>query len=439
MAANDLDLSKISQAIKNSDTLPLQGEVTRVVGLTVEAQGPGAKIGDLCLIRSGDQEIECEVVGFNDGKILLMPLGDLQNVAPGDKVITSGQNLSVSVGPGLVGRVLDGLGRPMDGKGSIENLNGKYPMENTPPSPLDRTRIEEPIQTGIRAIDGVLTIGKGQRIGFFSGSGVGKSTLLGMIARNTSASVNVIGLIGERGREVREFIEKDLGEEGLQRSVVVVATSDQPALVRIKGAMTATAISEYFRDCGHDVMMMMDSLTRFATAKREVGLATGEPPATRGFPPSVFALLPKVLERSGTSEKGTVTGLYTVLVDGDDMDEPVSDTVRGVLDGHIVLSRKLAMQNHYPAIDVLQSVSRVMVDIADSEHQKAAAKLNSALAAYDEAKDLIEIGAYQKGSNPKVDWAIELIDDLNDFLCQEITDAANFDETVERLKEFLQK
>ncbi|ACB84977.1 flagellar protein export ATPase FliI [Natranaerobius thermophilus] len=437
MATDGVDLDKLSQTIRNSNTLPLQGEVTRVVGLTVEARGPGAKIGDLCLIRSDDQEIECEVVGFNDGKILLMPLGNLNNVAPGNKVITSRENLSVPVGPGLVGRVLDGLGRPMDGKGPLTNTKCRYPMENTPPAPLDRSRIQKPIQTGIKAIDGVLTIGKGQRMGIFSGSGVGKSTLLGMIARNTSASVNVIGLIGERGREVREFIEKDLGEEGLQRSVIVVATSDQPALLRIKGAMTATAIAEYFRDCGNDVMLMMDSVTRFATAKREVGLATGEPPATRGFPPSVFAMLPQLLERSGTSDKGSVTGLYTVLVDGDDMDEPVSDTVRGVLDGHIVLSRKLAMQNHYPAIDILQSISRVMVDITDTQHQKAAAKISSALAAYEEARDLIEIGAYKKGSNPKVDWAMELIDDLNEFLRQEITEKTTLDETINKLKKFL--
>ncbi len=433
------EFEQIFAAIDHSDPMPLQGEVTRVIGLTVEAKGPSAKIGDLCLIRNGHQEIECEVVGFNEDKILLMPLGELTQVAPGDVVITSGKTLSTKVGPGLVGRILDGLGRPMDGRGPLHNVSGRYPMENSPPAPLERTRITEPIQTGIKAIDGLLTIGKGQRMGIFSGSGVGKSTLLGMIARNTSATVKVIGLIGERGREVREFIEKDLGEEGLKNSVLVVATSDQPALLRIKGALTATAIAEYYRDCGYDVMFMMDSITRFATAKREVGLATGEPPATRGFPPSVFAFLPRMLERSGTSQHGSITGLYTVLVDGDDMDEPVSDTVRGVLDGHIILSRRLAMQNHYPAIDVLQSVSRVMVDIAEEEHQKAASKVNSALAAYEEARDLIEIGAYQEGSNPKVDWALQLINDLNQFLRQDITEKSNFNKTIKQLKSFLNR
>ncbi|OWZ84311.1 flagellar protein export ATPase FliI [Natranaerobius trueperi] len=434
-----MDLSKIFRAVDECDTKPLQGEVSRVVGLTVEACGPSAKIGDLCIIRSKNHEIECEVVGFNEDKILLMPLGELTYVAPGDKVVTSGKSMSVSVGPGLIGRVIDGLGRPIDGKGPLKNIDTKYDMEKSPPAPMQRSRIKEPIQTGVKAIDGVLTLGKGQRMGIFAGSGVGKSTLLGMIAQNTSASVNVIGLIGERGREVREFIEKDLGEEGLKNSVVIVATSDQPALLRLKGALTTTAVAEYFRDCGNDVMLMMDSLTRFATAKREVGLATGEPPATRGYPPSVFAILPKLLERSGTSEKGTITGLYTVLVDGDDMDEPVSDTVRGVLDGHIILSRKLAMQNHYPAIDILQSISRVMVDIVDEKHQQAAHKLNSALAAYEEARDLIEIGAYQEGSNPKVDWALKLINELNDFLQQQIHEKSDFDKTVKKLKKFLKE
>jgi flagellum-specific ATP synthase len=358
-----------------------------------------------------------------------MPVGELAGISPGSEIIATGQKLQVEVGQSLLGRVLNGLGQPMDGKDPLFTGN-YYPLNASPPNPLTRKRIEVPLAMGIRAIDGLLTCGRGQRIGIFAGSGVGKSTLLGMIARNTEADVNVIGLIGERGREVRDFLERDLGEEGLARSVVVVATSDQPALVRIKGAMVATAVAEYFRDQGKDVMLMMDSVTRFAIAQREVGLAVGEPPTTRGYTPSVFALLPKLLERSGTAEKGSITGLYTVLVEGDDMNEPIADAVRGILDGHIVLSRNLAHLNHYPAIDVLASVSRLMSELGSKEHKDAAGKLRSSLAIYHNNEDLINIGAYASGSNPQIDSAISMIQPINGFLRQGVYEKAPFGDTV---------
>jgi flagellum-specific ATP synthase len=347
-------------------------------------------------------------------------------------VIAAQRLLKVTVGRQLLGRILDGVGNPIDGKGPlISNL--QYPLTSIPPNPLSRRRISEKLSVGVRAIDGLLTMGKGQRIGIMAGSGVGKSTLLGMIARNTNADISVIALVGERGREVREFIERDLGEEGLKRSVVVVATSDQPALVRIKGAMTATAIAEYFRDQGLDVILMMDSVTRFAMAQREVGLTIGEPPATRGYTPSVFAMLPKLLERAGTGEQGSITGIYTVLVDGDDMNEPIADAVRSILDGHVVLSRQIAAQNHYPAIDILNSVSRVMLEIAETRHYQAAQKLRSAMATYREAEDLINIGAYVSGSNPEIDRAIAVIDSIKKFLRQEVYERNSLDNTVEEL------
>jgi flagellum-specific ATP synthase len=333
-----------------------------------------------------------------------MPLGEMGGIGPGSRVEATGQSLRVNVDENLLGRVLDGLGNVIDGKGGAA-CRMSYPVENTPPNPLTRKKISEVLPIGVKCIDGLLTIGRGQRIGIFAGSGVGKSTLMGMIARNTKADINVIGLIGERGREVREFIENDLKEEGLKRSVVIVATSDQPALVRLKAAQLATAVAEYFRDQGNDVMLLMDSLTRFAMAQREVGLAIGEPPVTRGYTPSVFAVMPKLLERSGTSDVGSITGMYTVLVDGDDMNEPVTDTVRGILDGHIVLSRNLANKNHYPAIDILASISRLMSEIADSDHKKAAGRARDLLAIYRDSEDLINIGAYVKGSNPKLDDA----------------------------------
>jgi flagellum-specific ATP synthase len=430
-----IDFSKFSSVIRNTSLIKQNGKVTQVVGLVVESKGPAAQIGELCHIHISRNElpVAAEVVGFKDTRVLLMPLGDMSGIKPGSEVTATGKSLSVNVSDALLGRVIDGIGNPIDGKGPIFSLKD-YPLHNTPSDPLTRKRINEHLPLGVRAIDGTLTVGRGQRIGIFAGSGVGKSTLLGMIARNTEADVNVIGLIGERGREVRDFIEKDLGEEGLKRSVVVVATSDKPALIRLKGAFAATAIAEYFRDCGRDVMLMMDSVTRFAMAQREVGLAIGEPPATRGYTPSVFALLPKLLERSGTSDTGTITGLYTVLVEADDMNEPIADAVRGILDGHIVLSRRLAAQNHYPAIDVLQSVSRVMPDIVEKHHKTAAGQLRDSLATYREAEDLINIGAYVSGSNPRIDYAIDHINVINDFLKQSVDENERFDSVVSKLE-----
>ncbi len=396
------------------------GEVTKVIGLTIEANGPRARLGEICRVFTDPaQSIPAEVVGFRDQRLILMPLGDMRGVGPGSLVQATRQLLTVEAGRSLLGRIVDGLGRPMDNKGSL-NGDTSYPLHNQPPDPLERQRIRDSLSVGVRAIDGLLTCGKGQRIGIFSGSGVGKSTLLGMMARNTAADVNVIALIGERGREVREFVERDLGPEGLARSVVVVATSDQPALIRLKGAHTATAVAEYFRDQGLDVLFMMDSVTRFAAAQREIGLAIGEPPATRGYPPSVFALLPKLLERTGPGKDGTITAFYTVLVEGDDMNEPIADTVRGILDGHIVLTRQLADRGHYPAIDVLASVSRVMPEVVPREHQQSAAKVREVLATFREMEDLINIGAYRTGSNARVDRAIRLMEPINGFLRQDV-------------------
>lgn len=435
-----VDFAKYMFALEKVEPIKSNGKVTQVLGLTIESNGPGVNLGELCYIypNTKDQKIMAEVVGFKKNKILLMPLGELKGIGPGCEVVACGKSFSIGVGPQLLGRVLDGLGNPIDGLGQL-NFNSEYPVNNSPPNPLQRKRINEPLAFGVKAIDGAITCGKGQRVGIFSGSGIGKSTLLGMIARNTSADINVIALVGERGREVREFLEKDLGPEGLQRSVVIVATSDQPALVRLKAAMVATTIAEYFRDQSKDVMLMMDSVTRFAMAQREVGLAIGEPPATRGYTPSVFALLPKLLERSGTSLKGTITGLYTVLVEGDDHNEPIADAVRGILDGHIVLSRELAIQNHYPPIDVLASVSRVINDITVPDHLEAISCLKNILATYREAKDLIDIGAYATGSNEKIDYAIEMINQVNDFLKQEIDGKYIYYETIEQLKNLVQK
>lgn len=411
------------------------GEVTQIIGLTIEANGPRANIGEICRIFAGSRQgIPAEVVGFQDQRLILMPLGDIAGVGPGSMVQATGHQLKVEVGPSLLGRILDGLGKPMDGKGSLQGST-TYSLDNRPPEPLERQRIREPLSVGVRAIDGLLSCGKGQRIGIFSGSGVGKSTLLGMMARNTSADINVIALVGERGREVREFIERDLGTEGLARSVVVVATSDQPALIRLKGAYTATAIAEYFRDQGHDVLLMMDSITRFAVAQREVGLAVGEPPATRGYPPSVFAILPRLLERTGPGKNGTITAFYTVLVEGDDMNEPVADTVRGILDGHIVLTRKLADRGHYPAIDILASVSRVMPEVVTREHQQVAGHVKEMLAAFQEMEDLINIGAYRSGSNPRVDRAIALMEPIRNFLQQDVSEGTAWDTALAGLLE----
>lgn len=414
------------------------GKVTKVIGLTVEVKGVAAGVGEVCdIIVPGESEpVMAEVVGFQEDSTVLMPLGELRGLYPGCLVVPRGESLTVKVGNELLGKVLDGLGRPMN-SGDL-NVQQNFTVNNAPPDPLERKRINEVFTTGVRAIDALLTCGKGQRIGIFAGSGVGKSTLLGMMARFCSADLNVIALIGERGREVLEFIENDLGPEGLARSVVVAATSDQPALVRLKGAFVASAIAEYFRDRGQDVLLFMDSVTRFAMAQREVGLAIGEPPATRGYTPSVFSLLPKLLERSGTSRRGTITAFYTVLVEADDMNEPIADAVRGILDGHIVLSRDLAARNHYPAIDVLQSVSRLMNDLAGSEHKQLAARLRNLLATYKKSEDLINVGAYARGSNKAIDEAIKFYPKINQFLCQDVNEKSDFNKTIQDLM-FLRK
>lgn len=429
-----IDFEKYKQIVNNSKTLREVGHVIQIIGLVIEADGPVSSIGDLCHIFVNEKTppIWAEVVGFREDKILLMPLGSMEGLRPGNLVVNTGSEISVKVGPELCGRVLDGLGRPMDGLGEIRS-NTIYSTLGQEINPLTRKKIEEHLVMGIRSMDSFATVGKGQRLGIFAGSGVGKSTTLGMIARNTSADLNVIALIGERGREVREFIEYSLGEEGLKRSVVIVATSEQPSLVKIKAAFVATAIAEYFRDQGRDVLFMLDSVTRIAMAQREVGLAIGEPPATRGYTPSVFALMPKLLERTGTSDKGTITGLYTVLVEGDDFNEPVSDTVRGILDGHVILSRDLAHKNHYPAIDVLGSISRVMGVITSGEHRQAAGTIKDLMATYNKNADLINIGAYVIGSDKKIDKSIALIDEINNFLKQSVDEKTDFDETIQRL------
>ncbi|HEX3031767.1 MAG TPA: flagellar protein export ATPase FliI [Bacillota bacterium] len=430
-----VNLEKYHLALQQAEPIKNNGKVTQVIGLVIESTGPQARMGEICHIypANGENRVVVEVVGFKQNRVLLMPLGPLEGIGPGCEVVSTGKTMTVGVGPQFLGRVIDGLGNPMDGKGYIF-AETEYPVQASPPNPLLRQRIIQPLSLGVKAIDGMLTCGKGQRVGIFAGSGVGKSTLLGMIARNTAADINIIALVGERGREVREFIEKDLGEEGLRRSILVVATSDQPALVRLKAAFAATAMAEYFRNQGKDVMLMMDSVTRFAMAQREIGLAVGEPPATRGYTPSVFSVLPKLLERAGTSDKGTITALYTVLVDGDDHNEPVADAVRGILDGHIVLSRQLASQNHYPSIDILASISRVMIEVVDGEHKKLAGELRAILATYRDAKDLVDIGAYSRGSNPKIDYALDMIDEVNRFLCQDIEDNVSLEEAVSRLK-----
>ncbi|TKJ42227.1 flagellar protein export ATPase FliI [candidate division LCP-89 bacterium B3_LCP] len=411
------------------------GRISDIIGVVVTSIGPSVAVGEVCRITSPEGQITpAEVVGFRGNRVLLMPLGPIEGIAPGYLVTAEREPFRVPVGGGLLGRVLDGLGRPIDDKGPLI-AEGTRPASAMPPAPLERQRIKEPLVTGIRSIDALLTCGKGQRVGIFSAAGVGKSILLGMIARNTSAEVNVIGLIGERGREVREFIEKDLGEEGLKRSVVIAVTSDQPALIRIKGAHIATSIAEYFRDQGMDVMLLMDSVTRLAMAQREVGLAIGEPPTTRGYTPSVFAMLPKLMERAGASKKGSITGMYTILVEADDMNEPVSDAVRSILDGHIVLSRKLAARSHYPAVDVLESISRLMTDIIDDNHLTAARKILEHLAVYRDAEDLINIGAYVAGSNAKIDLALEKMDAIWSFLRQDISQKGDFNETLQSLRE----
>ncbi len=418
----------------------MNGKVTDIVGLVIVSIGPQATLGEICTIvdHDGREVSKAEVVGFKDGKVLSIALGQVENISPSCEIISTGKSFRIGIGEELLGRVIDGLGNPIDGKGEI-NYEKFRSVHSDPPNPLSRARISTPLQTGVRVIDGLLTVGNGQRVGIFAGSGVGKSVMLGMIARNTSADISVIVLVGERGREVREFIENDLGEEGLKRSVVVVATSDKPALMRIKAAFIGTTIAEYFRDQGKNVVLMMDSVTRFAMAQREIGLTIGEPPTTKGYTPSVFAILPKLLERAGTSEVGTITGFYTVLVDGDDMTEPIADAVRSILDGHIVLSRKIANKGQFPAVDPLQSVSRVMPQVVTSDHKKRAMAFNEVLSTYNEAEDLINIGAYVKGSNPAIDHALNKISDLRSFMKQDMFERADFNSTLERLNSIIEE
>ncbi len=429
---------KYKEALDTISVVKRIGRVSKIVGLTIESIGPTVEIGEVCDIYpiKSSKPIRAEVVGFKENSVFLMPLGDMSGIGAGSKVIATGEQLGISVGEELTGRVLDGLGNPIDGY-DIPSTSTKYSADNMPPNPLMRDRILDKLTLGVRALDGLITCGRGQRIGIFAGSGVGKSTLLGMIAKNTEADINVIALIGERGREVREFIENDLGEQGLKRSIVIVATSDQPALVRVKGAMLATSVAEYFRDQGKDVLLMMDSLTRFSMAQREIGLAVGEPPVTKGYPPSVFAILPKLLERAGNSEKGSITALYTVLVDGDDFNEPISDAVRGILDGHIVLSRKLAHLGHYPAIDILGSVSRVMPQIVDDEHMSAARMLREYLATYSKVEDLINIGAYVRGTDSVIDNAVDKYPKCIEFLRQQVHEQSSYDDTIMNLKQIV--
>ncbi len=440
MSLSDNYIDRYKKLISRTELLKINGKVSDVIGLVIVSIGPNVALGEVCTIvdKNGHEVCKSEVVGFKEGKVLSIALGEVHKISPACEIIATGKTFTIGVGKELLGRVIDGLGNPIDGKGEIF-CSSLRSIHNAPPNPLDRKRIAAPLQSGIRSIDGLLTMGRGQRMGIFAGSGVGKSVTLGMIARNTDADVNVICLIGERGREVREFIEKDLGEEGLKRSVVIAATSDKSALVRLKGAFIGTTIAEYFRDLGMDVVLMMDSVTRFAMAQREIGLTIGEPPTTKGYTPSVFALLPKLLERAGNLDNGSITGLYTVLVDGDDMNEPIADAVRSILDGHIVLSRKLANRGQYPAVDPLQSVSRVMPDIVSADHFERVMAFNEILATYKEAEDLINIGAYVKGSNPQIDHALSKINHLRSFLKQDINETAIFAESVSRLEQIIEK
>lgn len=429
--------AQLIEQIPNIPTFKKFGRVTRVVGLMIESRGPDSSIGDVCKIhvetsKNGHQIILAEVVGFKDEIVVLMPYTSLREISIGCLVEGTGAPLEIKVGPELIGKVLDSMGNPIDGTLLPKGLMS-VPTEQDPPNPLTRPPINERLEVGVKAIDGMLTVGNGQRVGIFAGSGVGKSTLLGMIARNTQADLNVIALVGERGREVREFIERDLGSEGLSRSIVVAATSDQPALMRIKGAFTATAIAEYFRNRGLNVMLMMDSVTRVAMAQREIGLATGEPPAQKGYTPSVFAILPKLLERTGTNEKGSITAFYTVLVDGDDMNEPIADTVRGILDGHIVLDRNLANKGQYPAINVLKSVSRLMNHVAEPAHKKAAERLRELYYTYDKSEDLINIGAYKRGTSKEIDEAIYYEPLITAYLKQGYLDKVTLEESMNEL------
>lgn len=432
-----MELSDFRKTVDNANFYRRMGKIEKIIGMTIEASGPECNLGDICRIYlkgESDKYIFAEVTGFSDNKIILMPYAYIEGIGPGSIVDSTGDKLSVNCTDALVGRIIDAVGDPLDDKGPIPR-GEKRNIAGEPVNPLTRPAIKDILPLGVKAIDGMLTIGRGQRMGIFAGSGVGKSTLMGMIAREVKADINVIALVGERGREVLEFIQRDLGPKGMARSVLVVATSDQPAMMRNKCPMTATAIAEYFKDKGLNVLLMMDSLTRYAMAQREIGLATGEAPIARGYTPSIYTTMPKLLERAGNFEKGSITGIYTVLVEGDDTNEPISDTVRGIIDGHIILSRKVAAKNHYPAIDVLGSVSRLMNEIAPKEQKQAASRLRNLLSLYEDNFDLISIGAYKKGSNKALDEAIMKIDRINGFLTQEIDDSFEFDDTVKMLKE----
>ncbi len=427
--------TKYFQVIQNSDLFTYQGKISKINGMTIEATGLSCSIGDICriYIDGRDDEVLSEVVGISGSTVYLMPYQETDGIGYGCSVMNTGSKLMIPISSDMMGHTVDALGRPIDG-GEI-SCRDYYPISGVSCNPMNRPPIKEPIEIGVKCIDGLLTIGKGQRMGIFAGSGVGKSTLMGMIARNVKADMNIIALVGERGREVVEFIKRDLGEEGVKRSILVVATSDQPAMMRYKCAMTATAMAEYFRDQGMDVLLMMDSLTRFAMAQREIGLSTGEAPVARGYTPSIYTALPKLLERSGNFETGSITGIYTVLVEGDDSNEPISDTVRGIIDGHIMLSRKIAAKNHYPAIDILNSVSRLMNDIADPAQKEAAGKMRNMLAVYRDYEDLISIGAYKSGTNPALDEAIRHVDKINEFLCQRVDEKFDFKDAVALMTE----
>lgn len=426
-----------SSVLANTDPIRVNGRVTQIVGLLIEATGPQSPVGDVCHIMTPQGPLPCEIVGFRRGSVLLMPLIHTEGIRQGSEVVPTGMPLTAPAGEELLGRMIDGLGMPIDEKGDLPAGISRVPINRDPPNPMTRKRIRDPLPTGVRAIDGLLTIGGGQRMGIFAGSGVGKSTLMGMICRSSKADINVVALVGERGREVREFLEKDLGPEGMRRSIVVVATSDQPALVRVKAAFTATAIAEYFRDKDKNVMLMMDSVTRFALAQREIGLAVGEPPTTRGYTPSVFSLLPKLLERAGTSKKGSITGIYTVLVEGGDMDEPVADAVRGILDGHLVLSRDLAHQNIFPAVDILSSISRLMVEITDKRHFELAGKLRNLYSTYNKNADAISLGAYKAGSDPRIDEAMQKHPLIENYIKQGISEVVSLEESIAALEKIV--
>lgn len=428
----------MTRQVYNSQTYRLTGKIENIVGMSIEASGGHAAIGDICRIYNGEsgKQVMAEVVGFKNNRILLMPYSDMNGISAGNFVRNTGKQLTLQVGDFLRGRIINAMGQPLDGKGNFEG-GEFYCVGGSPINPLQRPPIRERMEFGVKAIDGLITIGKGQRIGIFSGSGVGKSTLMGMIAKNVKADINVIALVGERGREVLEFVQKDLGEEGMRRSVLVVATSDQPAMLRMKCPSVATGIAEFFRDQGHHVLLMMDSLTRFAMAQREIGLAIGEPPVARGYTPSIYAELPKLLERSGNFDKGSITGVYTVLVEGDDTNEPIADTVRGILDGHIVLSRALANSNHYPAIDVSASISRLMTEIVPAEHRQLAYRIRDILSIYEKNADLIAIGAYKSGSNRKLDYALSKIDSVNQFLMQDVNESFGYEESVAKMQDIL--